>query len=123
MSIIIVEDEWLIAHDLETYLADRGVAVSFICASVAQALQTLEERRPSAAVLDLKLRGGTSIPLAKALRRLDIPFIFATGYADRNAIPDEFADAPVVNKPYDGKTVLAALTQVVGRPREHTGAD
>ena len=64
------------------------------------------------------LRGKTSAPVAAALRQKGVPFIFATGYGDRSDLPDEFADVPMVGKPYDGETVLDALTAALARPRQ-----
>jgi CheY-like chemotaxis protein len=119
LSILIVEDEWLIAQDLEASLSDHGARVTAICMSVEQALQSLAAERPDAAVLDLMLLRGTSTPVAEALARQGVPFVFATGYGGRNALPDEFADVPLVAKPYDARTVLDAVMTVLARTRSH----
>ncbi len=120
LSILIVEDQWLIAQDLEFTLVDHGCGVADICASVEEALFSLDHARPDAAVLDLILRGGkTSFPVATALRQQGVPFIFATGYGDRDAIPEEFSDVPMVGKPYAAKAVLDALAAALARSGDH----
>ena len=115
LSILIVEDEWLIAQDLEASLIERGAAVVANCATAEQALRCLEETRPDAAALDLTLRDGSAAPVAAALRQMGVPFIFATGHGDHHDLLDEFADVPVVVKPYDGKSVLDAVTRAMAR--------
>lgn len=111
LSILIVEDEWLIAQDLEDSLIERGARVTALCMSVEQALQSLAADPPDAAVLDLMLGHESSAPVAAALAQMGVPFIFATGYGDRNALPREFAEVAVVDKPYDAATVLDAVTR------------
>ena len=114
VSLLLVEDQLLIAMDLEAMLADRGVARLATAGSTAEALQRLESFAPDAAVLDINLGSGTSIPVAEALARRGIPFVFATGYGDRSLIPPQFQSAPVVRKPYDGDAVAAAIAAVLG---------
>ena len=52
------------------------------------------------AVLDVNLSGETSFPIADALRRKGVPFVFATGYGESIAVPGHYADVPVVPKPW-----------------------
>ena len=67
-----------------------------------------------AAVLDVDLNGRSVEPVAHALVRLKIPFVFATGYGDNGMAPQGF-DAPIIRKPYDVTQVVAALADVTGR--------
>lgn len=113
--IMIVEDQMLIALDLESTLIERGIQVAAICASAAQALQTLDRFTPDAVVLDFVLRGGNALPVAQTLRDRGIPFIFATGFSDSGGVPSAFADIPVVSKPYEARAVFEALNLVLAR--------
>jgi CheY-like chemotaxis protein len=109
--ILLVEDQMLIAMDVEGMLNDRGYGTIITTSSADDALRLLRAQAPDLAILDVNLGSGTSIGIAQELRRRGIPFTFATGYGDGGMIPAELSDAPVVKKPYDIAAVLAALEQ------------
>lgn len=113
--VLIVEDEMLIALDLEQMLADRGVERTETAASAAEALARLDEFLPHAAILDVNLGSGTSAPVADELMKRGIPFTFATGYGDRSMLPDRFISAPVVRKPYDSIVIARQIVQLLAR--------
>jgi CheY-like chemotaxis protein len=79
---------------------------------VREALVVIERQQPEVAILDINLGETTSLPVAGALQRLGVPFIFATGYGEGTSIPEGFADVPIVRKPYDIDAVIAALAGV-----------
>ena len=112
--ILLLEDQMLIAMDIEASLAERGYAAVTTTNSVREALVVLERQRPDVAILDINLGETTSLPVAEALKRLGVPFIFATGYGEGTSIPEGFADVPIVRKPYDIAAVVAAMAGVVG---------
>jgi len=112
--ILLLEDQMLIAMDIESSLADRGYGAVTTTNSVREALVVLEREKPDVAILDINLGETTSLPVAEALKRLGIPFIFATGYGEGTSIPEGFAGVPIVRKPYDIAAVVAALAGVVG---------
>ena len=64
------------------------------------------------AVLDINLAGQWSYPVAEALSRRNVPFVFVTGYG-ANAMPAEFADRPRVHKPFKMNELLAVLSSMV----------
>jgi len=111
-QILIVEDEPLIAMMLEDFLdvLDQDVAGS--ADSVATALERVEQGGLDAAILDVNLRGGEkSTPVAEAVERAGVPFVFATGGGDEG-VDERFRDRPVLQKPFtmDGVAkVLAGL--------------
>lgn len=109
VSILLVEDQMLIAMDAEMMLADVGFSDVSTVSSVTEALARLKTFRPAAAVLDVNLGVGTSIDVARELRSQAIPFVFATGYGDSSIIPPEFSDIKVVRKPYSGKELSSAI--------------
>jgi len=113
LRILIVEDALLLALELENRLAEAGAVIVGQAADVAEAL-TMLKLPIDAAVLDANLNGESVAPVAEALRQMDIPFIFATGYGDNQAAPQGF-NAPFIRKPYDVTQVAAALAEVTGR--------
>ncbi|BCW87009.1 hypothetical protein sos41_01350 [Alphaproteobacteria bacterium SO-S41] len=117
LSILLVEDQLLIALDAETALQAHGVVRVETAGSTPDALRRLAAFTPDAAVLDVNLGAHTSIPVAEELARRGIPFIFATGYGDSITIPANFRNRPVARKPYDGETLVHLLSvALAGRP-------
>ncbi|WP_201829759.1 HWE histidine kinase domain-containing protein [Microvirga zambiensis] len=116
-SLLLVEDQLLIALDVEAMLTERGLGDITISASVDDALRKLSAFMPDVAILDVNLGEGTSIPVAEALARRKIPFVFATGYGEKGMVPAAFSDIPVVRKPYDSESLIGAIASVTGRER------
>jgi len=113
LSLLLVEDQMLIAMDVEDMLAAKGILKVSTSGSANDALKKLKNFSPDVAVLDVNLGTGTSMPVAEELTRRDIPFVFATGYGDTSIIPDSFAAVPIVRKPYDGDALHDAITSVL----------
>jgi light-regulated signal transduction histidine kinase (bacteriophytochrome)/CheY-like chemotaxis protein len=109
MEFLLVEDQMLIAADVETMLAEHGIAKVTTAPSVAEALRRLKSFTPDVAILDVNLGSGTSLPIAEELVRRNVPYIFATGYSDRSIIPSHLA-APMVRKPYEATALITAVT-------------
>ncbi len=80
-SILIVEDEALIALDIADVLHDRGASV-IVTHSVANALEHLERCTVSAAIIDRVLLDGLCTPICEQLNARAIPFLMHSGYAD-----------------------------------------
>lgn len=106
--ILVVEDEYLIAMLLEDMLLELGCIIAGTAATPSQALNILGESQIDAAVLDVNLDGSDSFGVAAALKGLQKPFIFTTGY-DGSRLAPEFADCPVVQKPYRIEELASAL--------------
>jgi len=104
---LVLEDNMIIALDLEDMLTRLGVKQVTVTSSVAQALEALAEESPPFAILDVNLGLETSFPVADALQAAGVPFAFGTGFGDSAAFPDRFRDAPVLQKPYSAESVAA----------------
>ena len=96
-----------LAMVLDDLLTDAGYEV-VSAGRLADALRKAA-RDFDAAVLDINLGGDAVYPVAAVLRARKVPFLFASAYG-RPAIPDEFRDAPVLQKPYAMQDLIAALT-------------
>lgn len=107
--VLVVEDEVLVAMDLEALLTEAGYEVLGPAPSVSCALRLLEAATPRAALLDLNLAGRTSAPVADALRRLGVPFLVVTGYSDARLEAPNLRDVPLIRKPYDPDQLLRRL--------------
>jgi DNA-binding response OmpR family regulator len=112
VRVLVVEDQPLIAMDLEDLLVSRGYAVLGPEATVAAALDCLTRVTPAAALLDIDLAGETSFPVGLELKKRGVPFVFATGTARIDGgLPDELADTPVIHKPWSVDDVLSFLRE------------
>jgi DNA-binding NarL/FixJ family response regulator len=111
--VMIVEDEMLVAMEMESLLADQGCAVVGPAATVERALALLAHERPDAAILDVNLNGTTAAPVAAALKAQGVPFVLATGYGDAQPLQPELKDAPRVDKPVNHGELMRTLAQVI----------
>jgi CheY-like chemotaxis protein len=116
--ILVVEDEFLIALDIQRILEGEGVKTVVTASRVAQALDLVLSGGPfDAAVLDLRLDRETSTPVAERLHEARIPFVFLTGGQATDDIIQRFKSAPVVGKPFDSDALLAALAKAMAAER------
>jgi DNA-binding response OmpR family regulator len=113
-SILIVEDEPLIAMMLEDFILSIGHEVAGNCDSVKAALEQVEQGSFDLAILDVNLKGESVWPVAAALRERGTPFVLATG-GHVEPPPAEFRNVPTIEKPYTIDRVMpiidAALAQ------------
>jgi light-regulated signal transduction histidine kinase (bacteriophytochrome)/CheY-like chemotaxis protein len=113
LKILMVEDQLLIAMDVQTMLMHEGATTVETASSVKEALQGLSVFRPDLAILDVNLGNGSSLPVAHELVARGIPFVFATGYGETSLIPASLGEVPIVRKPYDIISLIAALTTAI----------
>ena len=116
LRVLIVEDEILIALELESLLQDCGHEVVGAAASSADAVGLAEALRPELAFVDIHLSDGpTGIEVARRLSGdLGVTVLFMTANAKR--IPEDCAGAlGVIAKPYNERGVRRALAYVMNR--------
>jgi DNA-binding response OmpR family regulator len=112
IKVLIVEDEFLVATLIEDMLESAGCIVSGPIPRVAEALDAVDHETYDVAVLDVNLGGDRIDPVADALCRRNVPFMFVTGY-NKNALPDEFAERPRLCKPFKMGELLGTLSRLV----------
>ena len=114
-SILIVEDEPLIAMMLEDFLESLGHRVVATCDSIDDALGWAENGGFDVAIIDVQLKDGKSVwPVADKLAKAGTPFIVATG-GHVEPPPAAHADAPVLSKPYTIDSIEPAIEQALRR--------
>lgn len=107
--ILVVEDEPLVAIELQAVLEGEGHTVVGPAMNLARGLELIRNDRFDMALLDISLGKEKSFPLAAELLRLGIPFAFVTGYTDINSVPEELRIAPRVKKPYGLEDIRSAI--------------
>lgn len=113
-SVLVVEDEALVALDMEETLKTAGVRVMGPAASVAEAMGLLETGTPDAAILDLNLRGELVTPVARKLREQGVPFMLAPAY--NHLRPDEeqaFSGIANLGKPLASARCVEMLGEIL----------
>ncbi|MFL5335530.1 MAG: response regulator [Geminicoccaceae bacterium] len=114
--IMLVEDDTLIALDLEASLNEAGCAVLGPMATVAAAIAALAENSPDGAVLDVNLGREMVYPVADALADRGVPFVFLTGYG-RDILPERHHDRALLAKPFQPDELMRELVRVVRQGR------
>lgn len=121
VSILIVEDEALIASYIEEVLGESGFRVAGIAASGPEALSLAAENHPSLALVDIRLTGPIDgIELACLLRqRFGLPAIFLSGLADADTTARAQAAQPLgfLPKPFLPSQVFNAIQRALDRMR------
>ncbi|MBP6029926.1 MAG: response regulator [Sphingobium sp.] len=108
-SILIVEDEAMIALMLEEYLDMLGHHVSGVAASIAEAEALIERGGIDLAILDCHLGGEEVWPVADRLMADGVDVILSSG-GSIAALPPRYAACPMLQKPY----TIGALDELLG---------
>lgn len=114
-SLLVVEDEPLVALELIAMLEDAGADVIGPASDCARARALIAAGGFDAAVLDGNLQGQPVDDLADLLAGLGVPFVFVSGYG-REHLPPDHQNAPLLGKPVDGGNLIAALRTLVRTP-------
>lgn len=110
--VLVVEDEALVAAQIEDLLADAGYIVVGPAARVSEGFDQLYAAAPDAALLDINLAGERSFPLAELLRAKRVPFAFCTGYGEAAVLPEHLRDAPLIAKPFETHELLKLVARL-----------
>lgn len=115
LSLFLVEDEALIAMDLEALVEDLGHEVFGFAASVEQATELLAnlETKPDAAIVDANLGGTSARSIVDQLKAAGIPTIIASGY-EPEELQRKGLSGILVRKPYHPTAIADALDKVLG---------
>jgi CheY-like chemotaxis protein len=116
-SILIVEDEVLLAMNTKLSLEDNGYHVAGIATTAGQTLSIIDKGRPDAVLVDIKLSGEMNgIDLAKKIMRdYGIPVIYITGNTDERTIrrAEETGPAGLLRKPLSDHLLISTLKKAL----------
>ncbi|OQA01486.1 MAG: putative transcriptional regulatory protein pdtaR [Bacteroidetes bacterium ADurb.Bin408] len=117
LKILVVEDENIVAKDIQNSLTKLGYKVSGVVNSGEKAIAEVDESRPDLVLMDIMLKGKIDgIDTAKILReRYDIPVIFLTAYADENTLEKAKISEPYgyIIKPFKEKELQTTIEMAV----------
>lgn len=103
--VLVLEDEYFLASDLKEALSALGAEVIGPIPDLDSAHDQVAEGGFDVAIIDINLRDKAAYSIADALRRNDIPFVFATGYSEQ-IIPARFRDVIRWEKPFEMGTLM-----------------
>ena len=121
LRVFMVEDEALVALNLEDMLLDLGCTLVASAMHIEAALDIIAQGLSvDVAILDVNLGGQPVFPVAEKLAEAGVTIVFATGYG-RGGLPEEWRDRQVLQKPYTQDEVAACLQAAVAAPAETAG--
>ena len=109
--ILVIEDEALVALQLQADLESVGHTVIGPARSLQAGLSLVKDSAIDLALVDVSLGRDTSAPIADALIARKVPFAFVTGYSDTAVLPEHLRKMPRLSKPY----VLADVRRIIAR--------
>ena len=112
VRVLIVEDDPLLAMDLEDTLAEAGALVVGLCRSLAEAMARANVDDFAVAVLDFSLGPYTASPVARRLARRRVPFVLYAGTSNRDPSLAEWTCA-IVEKPASPNALVSAIRTVL----------
>ena len=113
MTVLVVEDDFIVAYDMQMMLEEQGARVLGPAHDLAEARELLASERPTVAVLDVNLGGEYVFPFAEELLAKAVPFVFATAYADEDRMfPQTTRSVPRLAKPVLPNVLIAQLMRL-----------
>ncbi len=123
LRILVLEDEALIAMDVEQLCLEHGASHVTVLGDLAEISAEAAATGFDAAILDLMLGGVSTLDFARQLRDREVPFVFASGYSGTEELKQAFPDVTLVNKPYSGIDLVEAVARSCGVPSSQEFGD
>jgi len=114
-NVLIIEDEPIIAADIEGLVAELGHSVDNIAATQEEAVKAAKAIKPGLVLADVQLADGSSgiDAVADILDSYDVPVIFITAFPERLLTGDKPEPAYLISKPFRPENVKAAISQAL----------
>ena len=114
-NVLIIEDEPIIAADIEELVADLGHSVDGIAATHTEAVAMAKDKQPGIVLADIQLADGSSgiDAVDDILGEYNVPVIFITAFPERLLTGDKPEPAYLISKPFKPSNVKAAISQAL----------
>lgn len=116
-TVLVVEDEFIIALDLSETVKDLGYALEGPFADKENAFNAIEGSMPDAAILDVYTSDGEVFPLADALVEAGVPIIFHSGHVSPQEVKERYPGAWACAKPCPPDKLIDVLQEAVERAK------
>lgn len=111
---LVVEDNAMIALDIESMLLANGIETVLLAKTLREATEHVKNMLPNLAILDFRLPEGDSLEFARSLTSQTIPMIFVSGMAERVSLPQDLMNVPIVEKPFTQEALFTAIQAAMG---------
>jgi len=111
-TVLVIEDEAIVACDLRRFLDGTGYHVVGPVASLAEVLSKIAEEKVDGAVLDIAIADEATLRVVEALAEANVPVVLVNGRGI-SVLACEINDRPLLNNPYDYHSLLIALHGVM----------
>ncbi len=110
-SILIVEDEWVVARDMQRCLEDAGYRVAGTVSSPDEALQKIASDPCDLVLIDIVLGPHDGMELAERLQERELPFVYVTAHTDSDTLTRAKETGPLgyVVKPFDDRQLRSTI--------------
>jgi CheY-like chemotaxis protein len=114
-NVLIIEDEPIIAADIESLVEDLGHTVDVIASTHTAALKAVSDKKPGLILADVQLADGSSgiDAVEDILKSYDVPVIFITAFPERLLTGDKAEPAYLISKPFKPNNVKATISQAL----------
>ena len=114
-DVLIIEDEPLIAMDIEGLVQSLGHHVNEIARTHAEAIEAVEKKKPGLVLADIQLADGSSglDAVNEMLQSFSVPVVFITAYPERLLTGERPEPAFLITKPFQPETVKAVISQAL----------
>ena len=114
-TILVVEDEFIIALDLSETVRDLGMDCEGPFRDMEGAFVAIDQKMPDCAILDVMTDDGEVFPLADALQDAGVPIIFHSGHLTDKDVCDRYPDAIACAKPCPPDVLIASVNKALAR--------
>jgi DNA-binding response OmpR family regulator len=111
--VLVLEDEALIALNVQDELQDAGYEVAGPFSTCSAALEWLQTTTPDMAILDATLKDGPCREIALELSRREVPFLIYSGYQEDRQLLSEFDHITWIEKPVPSEVLVQACQQLL----------
>lgn len=114
-DVLIIEDEPIIAADIEDIVSGMGHRITAIAATETEAVIEAKAHKPGLILADVQLADGSSgiDAVERILKEMDVPVIFITAFPERLLTGEKPEPAFLISKPFDPENVKAAVSQAL----------
>jgi len=116
-TVLVVEDEFIIALDLSETVKDLGYELEGPFPDQRNAFEAIEDEMPDCAILDVYTSDGEVYPLADALSEAGVPIIFHSGHVTPAEVQSRYPDAWACAKPCPPDKLINVLHEAVDRAK------
>jgi DNA-binding response OmpR family regulator len=111
--VLVLEDEALIALNVQDELQDAGYGVAGPFSTCSAALEWLRSATPDMAILDTTLKDGHCQEIALELSRREVPFLIYSGYQEDQQLLSDFQHVTWIEKPVPSGALVQACQQLL----------